>query len=78
LNISNSAIDRLATIDKQYLPATMHVYGTADPIVPYEDSKDMASYFPDPVLYEHDGKHFLPVTSPAKQMYTNFVDKCKM
>ena len=53
----------------------MHVFGVEDPIVPAEHSKELAAYFPEPFLYEHEGKHFLPVTSPAKQQYTQFVNK---
>ncbi len=74
---SNVFKDRFEFVDKKYFPATMHVWGSADPIVAAEDSKKLAELFPDPVIYEHDGKHFMPVTSPAKQQYSNFVDKFK-
>ena len=67
--------DRASKIKPAYFPATMHVFGSADPIVNPDHSRALANYFPDPVIYEHDGKHFARVTAPAKKEYFAFVSR---
>jgi hypothetical protein len=59
------------------LPPTMHVYGTDDPMVDPSWSKEFAAIFPESTrkVYEHNGKHFIPVNSAAKMQFSAFVNQ---
>ena len=69
--------EKMETMGGFFLPPTMHIYGKLDPIVDPAWSKEFAQIFPEGtrVEYEHDGKHFVPVTPEARGKYKEFLDK---
>jgi len=61
-------------IEKTLVP-TLHIYGSNDDLVLPEHSKKLATLFPDATTLEHEGGHYLPVTTIAKPILKNFVAK---
>ena len=55
---------------------TLHIFGTADELVPWEKSEVMSSIFANSEILKHDGGHTIPSAKEAGEIYTNFVKKC--
>lgn len=54
----------------------LHVIGLGDRVIPSQMSDILANeYFEKPVILQHDGGHFIPTTSEAKLIYTQFLDR---
>lgn len=52
---------------------SLHVMGKDDTIVEMSRSLALAEIFLNPVIVEHPGKHFIPISSPFSQAYKAFV-----
>ena len=46
-----------------------------DTLILPEWSKELSEIFPEPTVIEHDGGHYVPVTSAPKQAYKQFIEK---
>ncbi|XP_067667059.1 esterase OVCA2-like [Haliotis asinina] len=54
---------------------TLHVFGDTDKVIPKEMSEALLSCYKEPVILQHPGGHFIPASSPQKQIYLQFLDK---
>jgi hypothetical protein len=54
-------------------PRTMHVMGINDSIVHLSWSRTFSEIFAANDIYEHDGKHFVPVDSKAREQFDHFL-----
>jgi hypothetical protein len=45
-----------------------------DTLILAESSRKLTEYFPNPMVVEHDGGHYIPVTSAPKQAYKQFLE----
>lgn len=52
---------------------SLHIYGTADKIIPTEMSSDLASCFDNPMVVTHPGGHYLPATATQKHDFQAFI-----
>lgn len=61
--------------DKSKLPPTLHLFGKGDTLILAEWSRKLSEYFPEPMIVEHDGGHYIPVTSAPKNAYKVFLEQ---
>ena len=53
----------------------LHIYGENDDHIPPEKSKEVIEMFTNNTVYEHKGKHFIPVKSADKNYYLEYFKK---
>jgi len=58
---------------KENMCPTVHCYGKNDPRVDPELSKKLVEYFPSAIVIEHDGGHYIPTNSAAKETFRSFL-----
>ena len=55
---------------------TLHVIGTNDRVIPCEISEHFSrQYFTRAQIFRHDGGHFIPTHTEAKQIYHEFLEE---
>uniref|UniRef100_A0A8D2IU77 Esterase OVCA2 n=2 Tax=Varanus komodoensis TaxID=61221 RepID=A0A8D2IU77_VARKO len=54
---------------------SLHVLGETDQVIPAEMSRELASHFVEPVILTHPGGHFIPVSTPQKKAYLEFLNR---
>lgn len=65
--------DSFYNIEKPIEVPTLHIYGKADKVIPYEMSIALTSYFSEPKCFLHELGHFIPVNSESKNAILEFL-----
>ncbi|KAJ1935768.1 Family of serine hydrolases 3, partial [Linderina pennispora] len=60
-------------LDTPFATPSMHMMGTLDTVIDIKGSRELASRFPDPVIYEFVGGHFLPNTPHCRRAMRAFL-----
>jgi len=64
-------------LDNKVEIPTLHVIGSTDRVIPKEMSVALCEYFGDFKQYIHNGGHYVPANSEAKNVFTGFLNEVK-
>ena len=54
---------------------TFHIIGRKDTVILPEESEELAHSFLNPILFYHEGGHYIPGTATLRQALTSFITK---